>query len=229
MFDAQHSQKLAKLDPVLAKIIKKVGPISIQTRASQSPFLALLESIVYQQLTGKAAATIHGRVLELFPKKRPTPELVLKLSDSKLRGAGLSRAKTAAIQDLARHTLSGVVPPTTRALEKLDDSEIIERLTQVKGVGPWTVEMLLIFRLGRPNVLPTTDYGVRKGFALVYEQEMPHPKELAQFGQKWAPHRSIAAWYLWRALELPAATQSSINKTAPKASVKKTTKRAGRA
>jgi 3-methyladenine DNA glycosylase/8-oxoguanine DNA glycosylase len=163
-----------------------------------------VESVAYQQLNGTAAATILGRVKALYPQRRfPTPEDVLSTPDERLRGAGLSRAKTAAIKDIAKQTLAGVVP-ASRAISSLSDAEIIERLTVVRGVGPWTVEMLLIFTLGRPDVLPVTDYGVRKGFALTYRwKELPTPGELREFGERWRPYRSTAAWYFWRALELP--------------------------
>lgn len=161
-----------------------------------------MRSIVYQQLNGTAAATILGRVKALYPRRRfPKPEDFLATPDEKLRAAGLSRAKTAAIKDLSSKTLAGVVP-SARAIVQMSNEEILERLTTVRGVGPWTVEMLLIFTLGRPDVLPATDYGVRKGFALTYGlKELPKPKELLAFGEKWKPHRTTAAWYFWRALE----------------------------
>src|SRR5205807_1817268 len=140
----------------------------------------------------------------------PSPDDVLATPDEKLRSAGLSRAKVASIKDIATKTVEGVVPPP-RAIAKMPDAEILERLTTVRGVGPWTVEMLLIFTLGRPDVLPVTDYGVRKGFALTYGwKELPHPKELVQFGDRWRPHRSTASWYFWRALELPVPDSSTV-------------------
>ena len=157
----------------------------------------------YQQLNGTAAATILGRVKALYPNKSfPTPDDILSTPDDKLRSAGLSRAKTAAIKDIATKTIEGIVP-TSRAIVKMSNEEIIERLTTVRGVGPWTVEMLLIFTLGRSDVLPATDYGVRKGFAMTYGwKDLPTPKELLVQSEKWKPHRTTAAWYFWRALDL---------------------------
>jgi 3-methyladenine DNA glycosylase/8-oxoguanine DNA glycosylase len=156
---------------------------------------------VYQQLNGTAAATILGRVKALYPGRFPSPEQILGTPDEKLRGAGLSRAKVAAIKDISAKTITGIVPPS-RTIAKMTETEIIERLTTLRGVGPWTVEMLLIFTLGRRDVLPVTDYGVRKGFALTYGwKDLPTPKELLEFGEKWRPHRSTAAWYFWRALD----------------------------
>ncbi len=193
---------LSVRDKVLARLIKKVGPCPL-VPAKRTPFQALVQSVVYQQLNGTAAATIFGRVKALYPHRRfPTPEDLLATPPEKLRAAGLSRAKTAAILDIAAHALKGVVP-TRRVLAKLSDAEIIERLTVVRGVGPWTVEMLLIFTLGRQDVLPVSDYGVRKGFARLYGlKDLPTHEELLQHGERWRPHRSTAAWYMWRALEV---------------------------
>jgi DNA-3-methyladenine glycosylase II len=195
---------LTRSDKILGQIIKKVGPCALKPKNRRSPFEALVQSVAYQQLNGTAAATILGRVKALYPGRRfPTPEDLLATPDGLLRAAGLSRAKTAAIKDIAAHTLAGVVP-TSRAIVKLSDAEILERLTAVRGVGPWTVHMLLIFTLGREDILPVTDYGVRKGFALAYGlKELPDPKELLEHGERWRPHRTTAAWYLWRALDLP--------------------------
>jgi len=164
--------------------------------------------VAYQQLTGKAAETILGRVLALYPgKKFPDPEDLLKTPDRKLRAAGFSWAKVRAVKDIAAKTLEGVVPPS-RALVRMADEEIIERLTACRGVGTWTVEMLLISTLGRPDVWPSTDYGVRKGIALLYKmKELPTFKETLEFGERWRPHRSAAAWYLWRACDLQTAAK----------------------
>ncbi len=196
-------QKLCKLDPVLGKLIKKVGACSIDIDTSLTPYQSLVRSVVYQQLTGKAAASILNKVLALYPSKKfPTPEDIISTPDDTLRSAGLSRSKVAAIKDIALKTKEGVVP-TSRAIQKMSNEEILERLTSIRGVGPWTVEMMLIFKMGRPDVLPITDYGVRKGFALAFgRKELPSPKELAAYGIKWAPYRSMAAWYLWRAVDL---------------------------
>jgi DNA-3-methyladenine glycosylase II len=197
-------QHLTKTDKVLGRLIRRVGPCRLKPKRRRSPFEALVQSVAYQQLNGNAAATILGRVKALYPHRRfPKPEDLLNTPDEHLRGAGLSRAKTAAIKDIAAKTLSGVVPSLS-AIAKMSETDILEQLTSVRGVGPWTVEMLLIFTLGRPDVLPATDYGVRKGFALTYGwKELPRPKELLEFGERWRPHRTTAAWYFWRALELP--------------------------
>jgi DNA-3-methyladenine glycosylase II len=182
----------------------------MQIRHLSNPFEALARNIIYQQLHGKAAAAIHLRVLALFGKKRLAPQDILQASEESLLGAGLSRAKLAALKDLAAKTLDGTVPTLAR-LRRMPDEEIIERLTQVRGIGRWTVEMLLIFRLGRPDVLPVGDFAVRKGFSLVYGiKELPKPKELIQYGERWRPFRSVASWYMWRATELPPETLQEI-------------------
>ncbi len=189
-------------DGRLAGLIERIGPFQMELDGMRSSFEALAESIVYQQLTGKAAATIFGRVRAACAPFEP--DSVLATADADLRGAGLSGAKLAALKDLAKKTLDGTVPPI-EAIERMDDEAIVERLTTVRGVGRWTVEMLLIFRLGRPDVLPVGDYGVRKGFARTYRRkELPTPKELAKHGEKWRPFRSVASWYLWRALDVDA-------------------------
>lgn len=194
---------LLRADKTLARVIKKIGPCPIAPRRGVTPFQALVKSVTYQQLNGTAAETIFRRLLALFPdRKFPTPESIVAASDEKLRSAGLSRAKTAAIKDIAAKTISGVVP-TRRAIARMSDAEIIERLTTIRGVGPWTVEMLLMFTLGRPDVLPSTDYGVRCGFAKVYGlKTLPSPKEILAHGECWRPYRSVASWYFWRALDL---------------------------
>lgn len=196
---------LVKMDKTLAKLIGRVGPCTLVPRNKRSPFESLVRSVVYQQLNGTAAATILSRVKALYPGRRfPRPEDLLATPEELLRAAGLSRAKTASVKDIAEKTLSGVVP-SGRALAQMSNEQILERLTTLRGVGPWTVEMLLIFTLGRPDVLPATDFGVRKGFALTYRRKaLPEPKELLRFGERWKPHRTTAAWYFWRALELPA-------------------------
>jgi DNA-3-methyladenine glycosylase II len=197
---------LMRADKVLGGLIRKVGPCTLKPKRRRSPFETLVQSVAYQQLNGTAAATILGRVKALYPQRRfPTPEDLAATPDDHLRGAGLSRAKTAAIKDIAAKTLAGIVP-TSRAIARMSNEEIVERLTTLRGVGPWTVEMLLIFTLGRQDVLPATDYGVRQGFARTYGwDELPTPKELLAAGEKWRPHRTTAAWYFWRATELPSA------------------------
>jgi DNA-3-methyladenine glycosylase II len=202
----QALQHLIKTDRTLGRLIARVGPCKLVPRNRRSPFESLVRSVVFQQLNGTAAGTILSRVKALYPGRRfPRPQDLLDTSDERLRGAGLSRAKTAAVKDIAAKTIAGIVP-TSRAIVQMSNEEIIERLTSLRGVGPWTVEMLLIFTLGRPDVLPVTDYGVRKGFALTYGwSDLPDPKELREFGERWSPHRTTAAWYFWRALELPVA------------------------
>jgi DNA-3-methyladenine glycosylase II len=186
----------------MAELIARSRRYNITPAMSIRPFDALAESIAYQQLSGKAAATIFGRVRALYPKKKwLDPELLLATPDETLRAAGLSRAKTAALKDLAAKTIDGTVP-SGRALIRMTDDEIIMRLTTVRGIGRWTVEMLLLFDLGRPDVWPVDDYGVRKGFAKTFgRRKLPTPKQLMKFGEKWRPYRSVAAWYFWRALD----------------------------
>jgi DNA-3-methyladenine glycosylase II len=193
---------LTKADKVMARLIEKVGPCGWKHVKRRSPFEALVHSVAHQQLNGTAASTILGRVKALYPGRRfPAPADLLDTPDEQLRAAGLSRAKVAAIKDIAAKTLSGVVP-ASRAIARMEDAAIHSRLTTIRGVGPWTVEMLLIFTLGRIDILPATDYGVRKGFALTYKwKDLPTPAELLKHGEKWRPYRSIAAWYLWRSLD----------------------------
>ena len=235
---------LSRVDRKLARIIVKAGECRLQMETTQSIFEALLESIVYQQLNGKVAATILGRVKALFPDNSgrlrtrrglvarfPTPQQVRDAA-AVLRSAGLSQAKMLAIKDLAAKTIEGVVP-SARQAHKMSDDELIERLVEVRGIGRWTVEMLLMFRLGRPDILAADDYGVRKGFAKIHKlTELPKPKELLAYGERWRPYRSVACWYLWRAAEmadLPFAVAEQKKaarkaiKTAAKKSSKKTT------
>jgi 3-methyladenine DNA glycosylase/8-oxoguanine DNA glycosylase len=194
---------VAESDPVMARLMARVGEFTLRPAPTQSLFTALLRSIVYQQLTGKAAATILGRVNGLFtPRRSPTPRDLLLMTSERLREAGLSAAKTAALRDLAERTLDGTIPSMAR-IRRMDDEEIIERLTMVRGIGRWTVEMLLIFRLGRPDVLPLSDLGMRKGFGLVFRKgSLPEATVMMRRGERWRPYRSVASWYLWRALEL---------------------------
>ena len=189
---------LSESDAALAAVIGRLGACTLVIDPIDDPFDALLKTVVYQQLSGRAAGTIHRRVLELAPGGSMTPDAVLALPEEALRGAGLSRNKLAAIQDLARKTQDGTVPPMA-ALRDLPDDEIVARLSAVRGVGRWTVEMLLIFNLGRLDVLPSTDLGVRKGFQRLggYE-ELPPPRALEAYAERWRPHRSIASWYMWR-------------------------------
>jgi len=202
-FDLDHAcSHVARKDRTLARMMREIGPCRLEIPARESPYQALFESIVYQQLTGRAAATIHARVLKLFGSKRcPKPAAVAETGIDRLRSAGLSRSKAEALRDLAAHALDGSIPTRAKA-EKLCDEEIIERMTVVRGVGRWTVEMFLIFSLGRPDVLPTGDYGIKKGFARTYGRRiLPKPKELEDHGERWRPYRTVASWYLWRATD----------------------------
>ncbi len=190
-------------DPALARVIDAVGPFGLQLQKTPNLFGALAEAIVYQQLTGKAAATIFARVCALSPRAPgcPTAERILRISDEKLRAAGLSRAKVLSLKDLARRTRDGGIP-TLVQVQRMEDEAIIESLTEVRGIGRWTAEMLLIFRLGRPDVLPLDDYGIRKGFAVAFrKRELPARMDVEKRGARWKPYRTVASWYLWRAAE----------------------------
>lgn len=189
-------------DQKLGLVIERVGPFGLEVRRLQNVFEALARNIVYQQLHGRAAATIHQRLLDLFGGRKLKPQDVLAADDAALRAVGLSGAKTAALKDLAAKTLDGTVPTLAR-LRRMDDEEIIAHLTQVRGIGRWTVEMLLMFRLGRPDVLPVGDYAVRKGYAAMHGlAEMPRPTELIKLCENWRPYRSVGSWYMWRVLDL---------------------------
>ena len=214
-FDAAEAlAHLRASDAKLGALIDRAGAFALKLDPSPSPFESLVESILYQQLHGKAAATIHRRVREHFGGD-PAPRLLLETPDEILRAAGVSFNKIKALKDLAARTLDGTVP-THAAIKKMTDAEIVERLTEVRGIGPWTVEMLLIFRLGRPDVLPVSDYGVRKGFALTFQRvpktraleaaDLPKPEVMLKRGKCWAPFRSVASWYLWRACDLAKST-----------------------
>lgn len=192
-------EALAAADPVMARLIGAVGPLRMERRMQGETFESLLRAIVSQQVSSKAADTIHQRVRDLFVG-RISPAALDAVSDEALRGAGLSGNKLRALRDLAARCQDGTVLGV-RSLRRLDDEVIIDRLTTVRGIGRWTVEMLLIFRLRRPDVLPVDDLGVRKGFALAYDRPLPDAKELRAAGEVWAPYRSVASWYLWRASE----------------------------
>ena len=195
---------LARTDPLLRKLIRNYGPCRIAPNWRRSPYESLVRAIVYQQLNGKAAATIMGRFIDLFPGARfPESGLVLTKTDEQLRSAGLSRQKLSYIRDVAAKAQQGVIPTHRRGLLRRADEDLIAAFTQAKGVGRWSVEMMLMFSLGRLDVLPIDDYGVRAGYSKAKKLEtMIAPKELALIGQRWAPYRSIAAWYLWRATEV---------------------------
>jgi len=215
---AQALLDLAAADPKLGKLIERAGPFTMKLASRQSPFESLVESIVYQQLHGKAAATIHRRLIEGFEPvfaplglTHPDPQHLLDAPNEQLRRAGLSHNKALAIRDLAAKTLDGTVPTLAR-IRRMSDDAIIEHLTKVRGIGKWTVEMMLIFRLGRPNVLPVDDYGIRKGFALTFGKlkpadkvtpaDLPKPDVMHRRAKRWQPWCSVASWYLWRACDL---------------------------
>ena len=188
-------------DETLARVIETVGPFRLQLIAASSIFAALAQSIVYQQLNGKAAAAIFARFCALFPGTNPTAEQLLAIAEDELRGAGLSRSKLLSLRDLAAKAVGGEIPMLDE-IRHMGDDAIVERLTTVRGIGRWTVEMLLIFRLGRPDVLPADDYGIRKGFARAYARgELPARKDVETYGVRWKPYRTVASWYLWRTAE----------------------------
>ncbi|MBZ5501846.1 MAG: DNA-3-methyladenine glycosylase 2 family protein [Acidobacteriia bacterium] len=199
-------QHLAKADRRLGRLIETLSARAVEFRLeieeAQTPYESLLEAIVYQSISGKAAAKIFSRVAALGANGRcPAPEELLRVRTPTLRKIGLSFAKAAAVKDLAQKTIEGVVP-TLNDAQKMSDQQLVDRLISVRGVGPWTVEMFLIFRLGRPDVLPIHDYGVQKGFAITYRRkDIPKPRELAAFGERWRPYRTVASWYMWRAVE----------------------------
>jgi DNA-3-methyladenine glycosylase II len=209
-------QQISRNDSRLARLIERAGPFTLKLASAQTPFEALLESIIYQQLHGKAAAAIHAKLLTSFhpicgPGQHPSAQHLLECPNEQLRAAGLSHNKSLALRDLAAKTVDGTVPSLAR-IRRMSDEDIIEHLTQVRGVGRWTVEMFLIFRLGRPDVLPVSDYGIRKGFALTFGKlkpadkvipaDLPKPAEIEKRAEKWHPWCSVASWYLWRACDL---------------------------
>ncbi len=192
---------LAAADPAMARLIERAGPFTLEPRGD-APYVALLRSILYQQLSGKAAATIHRRLLDALGDGADDPQALLALDAATIRACGVSGGKTAALRDLAARTLDGTVPEGA-ALDALSDDAVVERLVQVRGVGRWTAEMLLMFSLGRPDVWPVDDLGVRKGYTLAHGLEaLPAPRALAALGEPYRPFRSVAAWYCWRATEL---------------------------
>jgi DNA-3-methyladenine glycosylase II len=193
---------LSTVDPVMRRLIEQIGPVALKPKARRSPFESLARAIAYQQLHDKAAESILKRFMALFPRRRfPRPDELLAIDVSAIREAGFSRPKIMALRDLAMKTLDGTVPQS-RIIAGLDDEVIIDRLTDVRGIGRWTVEMLLIFQLGRPDVLPVNDFGVRNGFRIVYgRRSMPTPKQMSRYGERWRPYRTVASWYLWRAAD----------------------------
>jgi 3-methyladenine DNA glycosylase/8-oxoguanine DNA glycosylase len=191
---------LKRVDPVLARVIEVVGPCRLESRREGTHFQALVRSIVYQQLSGKAASTILSRFNALYPENIPTPEAILAMSDADLRAAGLSRQKIGYMRDLASKVTSGALP--LDAVESMDDDDLIAHLVQVKGIGRWTAQMFLMFRLDRRDVLPELDLGIQNAIKRAYrKRKRPTPKDVRKIGAKWSPHSSVASWYLWRSLE----------------------------
>ena len=191
---------LKRADPVLARVIERVGPCRFEPRAKGTHFHALLRSIVYQQLSGKAAGTILDRVLSLYGGRYPRPAQLIETTDDALRQAGLSRQKLAYLRDLAAKVDTGEVP--LARVRRLADEEIITHLTHVKGIGRWTAQMFLMFRLGRPDVLPELDLGIQTAIQRAYDlPKRPAPRDVLRIGAPWRPHATIASWYLWRSLE----------------------------
>lgn len=189
---------LKKCDPILREIIERVGPFRMEYGPAE--FASLAEAILYQQLNGKAAATIHKRFTALVGDS-PTPEGILKLTDEQLRSVGLSKQKSAYLKDLATKTASGELDFSR--LHELPDEEVIKHLTQVKGIGVWTAHMFLMFSLRRPNVLPTGDYGVQMAMKKHYrKRKLPKPKDMEKIAKAWEPYRSVGCWYMWRSLDI---------------------------
>ncbi len=196
---------LRRADARLAGVIDAVGPFGMQLKVSRSLFGALAEAIVYQQLSNKAAATIYGRLEALYPRASPAfaPRHILRTPDDRLRAVGLSRAKVLALQDLARRVAAGELP-TLESAHQMGDAELVERLIVVRGIGRWSAEMFLMFRLGRPDVLPLDDYSLRKAYAKAFgKRKLPSPEALGRAGEKWRPYRTVASWYLWQTLNEP--------------------------
>ncbi|HTZ73980.1 MAG TPA: hypothetical protein VMB47_08665 [Candidatus Aquilonibacter sp.] len=220
LWQFDHREGIAHIcrgDLRLARLVEKARDFHLNIDEAESPYDALLEAIVYQSISGKAARTIFARVKALGNDGcSPTPQQLLEVRPEALREAGLSFAKIAAVRDLAQKTIEGVVP-TLEEAHNMSDEELVTRLISVRGIGAWTVEMFLIFRLGRPDVLPIHDYGVQKGFALTYgKRRIPKPKELAKFGERWRPYRTVASWYMWRAVDHAGKAARKIKKTTAK-------------
>jgi DNA-3-methyladenine glycosylase II len=217
----ERERALAACDPVMARLMAAVGPCQWQPQLDIHPFQTLARAIAHQQLNGIAAERIFGRFKALYaPAAFPEPAALLATPEAALRATGLSFAKIRALRDLAEKVAEGVVP-TTEHLHTLECEDIVERITQVRGIGRWTVEMLMMFQLGRPDILPVDDFGVCNGFRLVYGLKgMPRPRALAEFGARWAPHRSLASWYLWRAVELARAKKLPSGGRAPRVAIR---------
>lgn len=210
----------------MSALIRAVGPYTLEIQPADSPFWTLIHSIAHQQLHGTAARRILERFVALYaPESVPTPQALLATPEATLRAVGFSFAKIRALRDLAEKTLSGIVPPSAD-LHALDDESVIERLTQVRGVGPWTVHMMMMFQLGRPDVMPVDDFGVRNGFRLAYGlRGLPTPRALREFAERWRPYRTVASWYLWRAVELHRDERLPKPRRAPRLAIQKLPKK----
>ena len=204
---AEATRILAARDPVLARLIEDAGPMRL-SRPRLSPFGALVQAIVYQQLAGAAARAIHGRLLGAIGDE-VTPEALLALSDETLRAVGLSAAKVLSLRDLATKVIDGTVVVSPRRLARQPDEEVTRRLTTVRGIGPWSADMFLMFQLRRLDVWPVGDFGVRSGYGLAWKAPMPTPRELVPLGERFRPYRTVVAWYCWRAVELYAGAAES--------------------
>src|SRR5271163_1433534 len=215
-------EHISRSDARMADVIRRTGEFQFKLDECESVYESLLEAIAYQSISGKAAATIFARIKALGANRIcPTPAEILSAPAQTLREAGLSFAKVAAMKDLAQKTIDGVVP-SLEAAQKMSDEELVERLISVRGIGAWTVEMFLIFRLGRPDVLPIHDYAVQKGFAILYRKKaIPKPRELAAFGERWHPYRTVASWYMWRAVGRAGKDARKITKNTNKKNAKK--------
>lgn len=206
---------LKKVDPALGKLIKATGPYKLKANPEGSHFDHVVRAIVYQQLSGKAAGTIHGRVIAHFGGKNPSPKQLLKTPNETLRKLGLSHQKISYLKDLSENILQGKLPIDT--LHELEDEVIIEKLTEVKGIGRWTAQMFLMFKLGRLNVLPTVDLGINKAIMELYNlKSMPKPKEVLEIGSKWAPFSTVACWYLWRSQDKSQEKSNAKSKAKPR-------------
>jgi DNA-3-methyladenine glycosylase II len=199
---------LRRVDPVMAQLIARVGPYVPKPERGVGAYEALVQAVAHQQLTARAAGTILGRFYALYGGSCcPEAARLVETPDAELRSCGFSRAKSAALKDIAAKSLDGTIP-SRRALARMKDAAIIARLIEARGVGRWTVEMFLMFTLARPDVLPVDDYGIQNGFRIAYgKRKLPKPKALAKFGERWAPYRTTASWYLWRAVDLERATR----------------------
>ena len=214
---AAHAH-LSRIDKRLAGVIERVGEFQFKLDECDSVYESLLEATKHQSIAGRAAQVIFSRIMALGSDGRcPTPQQLLRVRKPKLRKAGLSHAKIAAVRDLAQKTIEGIVP-TIEAAQNMSDRELVDRLISVRGIGAWTVEMFLIFRLGRPDVLPIHDYGVQKGYAITYRKKsIPKPTDLLKFGERWRPYRPVASWYMWRAVQLAGPSARKITKAKPAA------------